>query len=131
GRGDMLFLPPGSSRMMRVHGPLVTEEEVTKVVDFLKKQGRPAYNESILQSPEERAEFEEANGYEDDELYDDAVKIVIEMGKASTSVLQRRLRIGYGRAAAILDAMERGGIIGPPDGTKPRAVLVNREDYQL
>jgi DNA segregation ATPase FtsK/SpoIIIE, S-DNA-T family len=129
GRGDMLFLPPGSSRMMRVHGPLVTEEEVTQVVDFLKRQGKPAYNESILQSPEERAEFGEEDSYADDELYDDAVKIVVEMGKASTSVLQRRLRIGYGRAAALLDAMERAGIIGPPDGTKPRVVLVNREDF--
>ena len=113
---------------MRVHGPLVTEEEVTKVVDFLKKQGRPAYNESILQSPEERADLGESDG-EIDELYDDAVKIVVEMGKASTSVLQRRLRIGYGRAASLLDAMERDGIIGPPDGTKPRVLLVNREDY--
>jgi S-DNA-T family DNA segregation ATPase FtsK/SpoIIIE len=128
GRGDMLFLPPGSSRLMRVHGPLVTEEEVVKVVEFLKKQGKPAYNESILQSPEERAELGEPDGVID-ELYDEAVKIVVEMGKASTSVLQRRLRIGYGRAASLLDAMERDGIIGPPDGTKPRAVLVNREDY--
>jgi DNA segregation ATPase FtsK/SpoIIIE, S-DNA-T family len=129
GRGDMLFLPPGSSRLMRVHGPLVTEEEVTQVVDFLKRQGKPAYNESILQSPEERAEFGDEDSYADDEFYDDAVRIVVEMGKASTSVLQRRLHIGYGRAAAILDAMERAGIIGPPDGTKPRAVLVNREDF--
>jgi len=129
GRGDMLFLPPGSSRLIRVHGPLVTEEEVTRVVDFLKKQGKPSYNESILQSPEERAEFEETDSGEVDELYDEAVKIVVDMGKASTSVLQRRLRIGYGRAASLLDSMERDGIIGPPDGTKPRAVLVNREDY--
>jgi DNA segregation ATPase FtsK/SpoIIIE, S-DNA-T family len=129
GRGDMLFLPPGSSRLMRVHGPLVTEEEVARVVDFLKKQGKPAYNESILQSPEERSEFDGDMEGEVDELYDEAVKIVVEMGKASTSVLQRRLRIGYGRAASLLDAMERDGIIGPPDGTKPRAVLVNREDY--
>jgi S-DNA-T family DNA segregation ATPase FtsK/SpoIIIE len=127
GRGDMLFLPPGSSRLMRVHGPLATEEEVAAVVDFLKKQGKPAYNERILESPEERAEFGESDG-EVDELYDDAVKIVLEMGKASTSVLQRRLRIGYGRAASLLDAMERDGIIGPPDGTKPRAVLVDRSD---
>jgi S-DNA-T family DNA segregation ATPase FtsK/SpoIIIE len=124
----MLFLPPGSSRLMRVHGPLVTEEEVIKVVEFLKKQGRPAYNESILQSPEERTEFDEPHG-QVDELYDDAVKIVLEMGKASTSVLQRRLRIGYGRAASLLDSMERDGIIGPPDGTKPRNVLVNRDEY--
>jgi len=128
GRGDMLFLPPGSSRLMRVHGPLITEEEVIRVVEFLKKQGAPAYNQSILESPEERLE---AGGMEGqiDELYDEAVKMVIDMGKASTSVLQRRLRIGYGRAASLLDAMERDGIIGPPDGTKPRAVLVNRQDY--
>jgi S-DNA-T family DNA segregation ATPase FtsK/SpoIIIE len=127
GRGDMLFLPPGSSRLMRVHGPLTTEEEVAAVVEFLKKQGKPAYNQRILESPEERAEFGESDG-EVDELYDDAVKIVLEMGKASTSALQRRLRIGYGRAASLLDAMERDGIIGPPDGTKPRAVLVDRPD---
>ena len=128
GRGDMLFLPPGSSRLMRVHGPLVTEEEVTQVVEFLKKQGKPAYNDSILESPDERADLGEGDG-QVDELYEDAVKIVVDIGKASTSVLQRRLRIGYGRAASLLDAMERDGIIGPPDGTKPRAVLVNREDY--
>ncbi len=128
GRGDMLFLPPGSSRLMRVHGPLITEEEVINVVEFLKKQGKPAYNEKILESPEERAEFDDTDGG-DDELYDDAVKIVVEMGKASTSVLQRRLRVGYGRAASLLDAMERGGIIGPPDGTKPRAVLVDKEEF--
>src|SRR5262249_16729097 len=128
GRGDMLFLPPGSSRLMRVHGPLVTEEEVAQVVEFLKKQGKPAYNVRILEAPGEQTEFDEADG-QVDELYDEAVKIVVEMGKASTSVLQRRLRIGYGRAASLLDAMERDGIIGPPDGTKPRAVLVNREDY--
>jgi S-DNA-T family DNA segregation ATPase FtsK/SpoIIIE len=130
GRGDMLFLPPGSSRLMRVHGPLVTEEEVVQVVDFLKKQGKPAYNERILESPEERAELGETGG-EVDELYEEARRIVFEMGKASTSVLQRRLRIGYGRAASLLDAMERDGLIGPPDGTKPRELLVNRDDYQL
>jgi S-DNA-T family DNA segregation ATPase FtsK/SpoIIIE len=128
GRGDMLFLPPGSSRLMRVHGSLVTEEEVTKVVEFLKKQGKPVYNGKILESPEESREMEEGDG-ELDELYDDAVRIVIEMGKASTSALQRRLRVGYGRAASLLDAMERAGVIGPPDGSKPRAVLVNREEY--
>src|SRR5205085_1158562 len=90
GRGDMLFLPPGSSRLVRVHGPLVTEEEVISVVEFLKTQGKPAYNERILESPEERAELGEADG-EVDELYEDARRIVFEMGKASTSVLQRRL----------------------------------------
>ncbi len=111
GRGDMLFLPPGSSRLMRVHGPLVTEDEVVKVADFLKKQGKPAYNEKILESSEERGEAGGSSGSEVDELYDDALRTVQEMGKASTSALQRRLRIGYGRAAALLDAMERNGII--------------------
>jgi DNA segregation ATPase FtsK/SpoIIIE, S-DNA-T family len=129
GRGDMLFLPPGSSRLQRVHGPLVTEEEVIQVVEFLKKQGKPAYNQRILESPEEREQFDDESNSETDELYEQARRIVIEMGKASTSVLQRRLRIGYGRAASLLDAMERDGLIGPPDGTKPRELLVNRDDY--
>jgi S-DNA-T family DNA segregation ATPase FtsK/SpoIIIE len=128
GRGDMLFMPPGSSRLMRVHGPLTTEEEVAAVVDFLKKQGPPVYNEHILESPEERIETADVEG-ETDELYDQAVEMVLEMGRASTSVLQRRLRIGYGRAASLLDAMERNGIIGPPDGSKPRAVLISKEEH--
>jgi S-DNA-T family DNA segregation ATPase FtsK/SpoIIIE len=128
GRGDMLFLPPGSSRLMRVHGPLVTEEEVAKVCDFLRQQGKPAYNQKILEAPDERSEPGEGDTG-DDELYDDAVKVVLEMGKASTSALQRRLRVGYGRAASLLDAMERGGIIGPPDGTKPRVLLIDKDEY--
>jgi S-DNA-T family DNA segregation ATPase FtsK/SpoIIIE len=128
GRGDMLFLPPGSSRMMRVHGPLVTEEEVIRVVDFLKQQGKPSYNEKILESPEEQPNGAESDG-ELDEMYDDAVRVVLEMGKASTSALQRRLRVGYGRAASLIDGMERAGIVGPPDGSKPRAVLINKAEY--
>jgi len=127
GRGDMLFLPPGSSRLMRAHGPMVTEEEVIRVADYLKSQGRPAYNESILESPEERRRGGEPDGATD-ELYDKAVRLVVEMGKASTSALQRRLRIGYGRAASLLDAMESDGIVGPPEGSKPREVLV-KPDY--
>jgi S-DNA-T family DNA segregation ATPase FtsK/SpoIIIE len=129
GRGDMLFLPPGSSRLMRVHGSLVTEEEVTKVVDFLKAQGAPVYNERILEPPEDDQEVEAEGDGEMDELYDDAVRIVLEMGKASTSVLQRRLRIGYGRAASLLDGMQRASIVGPPEGSKPRSVLIKKEDY--
>ena len=128
GRGDMLFLPPGSSRLMRVHGPLVTEDEVMRVVEFVKQQGKPVYNEKILEAPEEQREAGADSG-EVDELYDDAVRIVMEMGKASTSALQRRLRVGYGRAASLLDAMEREGIVGPPDGSKPRVVLINKGDY--
>jgi S-DNA-T family DNA segregation ATPase FtsK/SpoIIIE len=101
---------------------------VAAVVDFLKKQGAPVYNEHILESPEERVEMTEVEG-ETDEMYDQAVEMVLEMGRASTSVLQRRLRIGYGRAASILDAMERNGIIGPPDGSKPRVVLISKEEH--
>ena len=127
GRGDMLFLPPGSSRLMRAHGAMVTEEEVTRVVDFLKTQGKPAYNESILETPEERRASMGSDGATD-ELYDKAVRLVVEMGKASTSALQRRLRIGYGRAASLLDAMEADDIVGPPDGSRPREVLV-KPDY--
>ena len=129
GRGDMLFLPPGSSRLMRVHGPMVTEEEVSKVVDFLKAQGKPIYNQKILEAPAEEREVENGGDGELDELYDDAVRIVLEMGKASTSALQRRLRVGYGRAASLIDGMERAGIVGPPDGSKPRTVLIKKEDY--
>ena len=128
GRGDMLFLPPGSSRLMRVHGPLVTEEEVIRVVEFLKQQGKPSYNEKILAPPEEQQEGAGPDG-EIDDLYDEAVRVVMEMGKASTSALQRRLRVGYGRAASLIDAMERAGIVGPPDGSKPRAVLIGKGDY--
>jgi S-DNA-T family DNA segregation ATPase FtsK/SpoIIIE len=129
GRGDMLFLPPGSSRLMRVHGPLVTEDEVARVVEFLKKQGKPSYNQQILEEPGEAGEAGGETDGELDEMYDDAVRVVIEMGRASTSALQRRLRIGYGRAASILDAMERAGIIGPPDKAKARPVLIKKEDY--
>jgi S-DNA-T family DNA segregation ATPase FtsK/SpoIIIE len=129
GRGDMLFLPPGSSRLLRVHGSLVTEEEVTRVVEFLKTQGAPVYNERILEAPSEEQDEETTGDGELDELYDEAVRIVLDMGKASTSALQRRLRIGYGRAASLLDGMQRAGIVGPPDGSKPRAVLIKKEDY--
>ena len=129
GRGDMLFMPPGSSRLMRVHGSLVSEEEVTKVVDFLKAQGAPVYNERILEPPADEQAAEDGGDGELDEVYDDAVRIVFEMGKASTSALQRRLRIGYGRAASLLDGMQRAGIIGPPDGSKPRVLLIKKEDY--
>jgi S-DNA-T family DNA segregation ATPase FtsK/SpoIIIE len=129
GRGDMLYMPPGSSRLMRVHGSLVTEDEVSRVVEFLKAQGKPVYNERILEAPADEVSEDADGDGELDELYDDAVRIVLEMGKASTSALQRRLRIGYGRAASLLDGMQRAGIVGPPDGSKPRAVLIKKEDY--
>ena len=124
GQGDMLFLPPASGRMIRLHGPLVTEEEIHAVVKHWKEQGEPDYENALLAPPIEETGDEEDNeaGF-DDPAYEDALRIVLEMGKASTSTLQRRLRLGYGRAARILDAMERDGIIGPPDGSRPREVL--------
>lgn len=125
GRGDMLFLPPGSSRLTRVHGAYVTEVETNSVVDFWKEQAEPEYDETFLMTPpsEEAGDEEESFDGEQDPMYEDAVRVVLEMGKASTSTLQRRLRLGYGRAARILDMMQREGIIGPPDGSKPREVL--------
>ena len=130
GKGDMLFLPPGTSRLIRVHGAFVTEAEINRVVDFWKEQARPEYDQTFLIAPpaeEAEAETEEA-GADQDPMYEEALRVVLEMGKASTSTLQRRLRLGYGRAARILDMMHRDGIIGPPDGSKPREVL-KRSDW--
>jgi S-DNA-T family DNA segregation ATPase FtsK/SpoIIIE len=130
GKGDMLFLPPGSSRLVRVHGAFVTESEINRVVDFWKQQAAPEYDQSFLAAPpsddaESDAELPEG---EQDDKYDEALRVVFEAGKASTSVLQRRLKLGYGRAARILDMMYRDGIIGPPDGSKPREIL-KRPDW--
>jgi S-DNA-T family DNA segregation ATPase FtsK/SpoIIIE len=122
GRGDMLFLPPGTSRLIRVHGAYVDETEIGKIVNHAKAQAKPEYNETITQSEEEALGLEDGNG-EHDELFEEALRICVEMKRASTSVLQRRLRIGYGRAAAILDIMEREGLIGQADGSRPRPVL--------
>ena len=127
GRGDMLFLPPGTSRLQRVHAPFVTEKEISGVVAFWKAQGDAEYVQGFLDSPKDDkgreldAEGEETDG--DDELFEDAVRLVFEFGKASTSLLQRRMRIGYGRAAHLIDMMERDGIVGPSDGSKPREIL--------
>jgi S-DNA-T family DNA segregation ATPase FtsK/SpoIIIE len=122
GRGDMLFLPPGTSRLIRVHGAYIDETEIGRIVAHIKSQGPPAYDESITQSDEEALGLEGSEG-EHDELFEEALRICVEMKRASTSVLQRRLRIGYGRAAAILDMMEREGLIGQADGSRPRPVL--------
>ncbi len=130
GKGDMLFLPPGSSRFTRVHGAFVTETEINKVVDFWKAQAKPEYDQSYLIAPPSEdgdAEIEDGAPGDQDPMYEEALRVVLEMGKASTSTLQRRLRLGYGRAARILDMMYRDGIIGPPDGSKPREVLKRPE----
>ena len=129
GKGDMLFIPPGSSKMMRVHGPFVSEEETSEIVRHLKTQAQPVYNQTILEDTSGSAEEPEID-QEVDEMYEEAVRIVVEMGKASTSTLQRRLRLGYGRAARLIDMMERDGIVGPADGSKPREVLKKKEYFR-
>jgi len=135
GRGDMLYLPAGSARLHRIHGPLVTEDEITGVCDFWREQAQAKYQEELLEAPKEEnakaaegADQSDSDGGDDvdDNLYQDAVRVVCDAGRASTSTLQRRLRIGYGRAARLIDLMEKDGIVGPPDGTKPREVLKNR-----
>lgn len=132
GRGDMLYLPSGSSRVQRVHAPFVTEKEIAAVVEFWKQQGAAQYDDKFLAAPkEEKANGElgeaGAEGDENDELFQDAVRLVLEFGKASTSLIQRRLRVGYGRAAHLIDLMERDGIVGPADGPKPREILKRPE----
>jgi S-DNA-T family DNA segregation ATPase FtsK/SpoIIIE len=135
GRGDMLYLPSGSARVHRLHAPFVTEKEIAAVVEFWKSQGAAQYEEKFLEAPKEEREGAaaggadgELDGDENDPFFEDAVRLVLEFGKASTSLLQRRLRIGYGRAAHLIDLMERDGIVGAADGPKPREVL-KRPDW--
>jgi S-DNA-T family DNA segregation ATPase FtsK/SpoIIIE len=129
GRGDMLYLPSGSARVHRLHAPFVTEKEIAAVVEFWRAQGTAEYEQKFLEPPQDEREGAaggadgEATGDDNDPLFNDAVRLVIEFGKASTSLLQRRLRIGYGRAAHLIDLMERDGIVGAADGPKPREVL--------
>jgi S-DNA-T family DNA segregation ATPase FtsK/SpoIIIE len=136
GKGDMLYLPAGSSRLHRLHGPYVGEKEVEDVCEFWREQAKAIYNEELLKPPRDENAFGGSSGSGDavegeeevdDELYHDAVRVVCEMGRASTSTLQRRLRVGYGRAARLIDLMEKDGIVGPPDGSKPREVLKKKD----
>jgi len=127
GKGDMLYLPPGTSRVQRVHAPFVTEKEISAVTAFWKAQGEAEYVHGFLEGPKDDSGKDiDGNGdssQENDDLFDDAVRLVFEFGKASTSLLQRRLRIGYGRAAHLIDMMEHDGLVGPADGSKPREIL--------
>ncbi len=132
GRGDMLYLPAGSGRVHRIHGPLVTEDEIVGVCDFWRAQAKANYNQQLLEAPkdDEATTAESPAAPEenyDDELYQEALRVVCEMGRASTSTLQRRLRIGYGRAARLIDMMEKDGIVGPAEGTKPRELLKKKD----
>lgn len=133
GKGDMLYLPAGSARVQRLHAPFVTEKEIAAVVEFWRSQGTAEYQQQFLEVPKEERENDAGGNSEGDEgehdpLFEDAVRLVLEFGKASTSLLQRRLRIGYGRAAHLIDLMERDGIVGAADGPKPRELL-KRPDW--
>jgi len=126
GMGDMLYLPPGTGALQRVHGAFVSENEVKRVVDFLARQGKPEYDVSILDAPP-AAEGGGDDGDELDEKWDEALALVAETRQASISMLQRRLRVGYNRAARMIEKMEQEGIVGPSDGTsRPREVFINR-----
>ncbi len=128
GAGDMLFLPPGSSLLKRIHGAFISEDETEKLVDFLKVQGGGSYDESITEEIEKgHGGAEDTPGEEADERYDEAVAIVCELGQASISMVQRRLRVGYNRAARMIEMMEKEGVVGPADGSKPREVLARSE----
>ncbi len=124
GMGDMLFMPPGTSRLQRIHGAHITEREIKRITDYVKKQAKPAYNEAILAINEEEAEEQVEEDF--DEFYDAAVQIVTETRHASISMLQRRMRVGYNRAARMIERMEREGVLAPSDGIKPREVLAQK-----
>ncbi|MDN5347733.1 MAG: segregation ATPase FtsK/SpoIIIE, family [Clostridia bacterium] len=126
GRGDMLFLPSGASKPIRLQGAYVSDREVDDLVAYVKQQGRPEYDPDFLKNEEVREEEEEAT----DELFPAAVRVILETGQASISMLQRRLRIGYTRAARLMDMMEARGMVSGYEGTKPREILINWEEYE-
>ena len=126
GAGDMLFMPPGTSKIQRIHGAYISEKETERIVAFLKEQGTARYDEAVLKLGEEAEAAEGEDGGEMDEKYDEAVALVCETGQASISMVQRRLRVGYNRAARMIELMEKEGVVGPADGSKPREVLARK-----
>lgn len=127
GQGDMLFLRPGTSRLKRIHGPFVSEEEVKRLVDFWRNQQAPEYDESVLQP---RIEDDDLTEDDYDEKYEEAVALVARTGQASISMIQRRLRVGYNRSARMIEMMEREGLVGPADASKPREVYIKESDLK-
>jgi len=134
GKGDMLYLPPGSGRLLRAQGALITDQEIEKVVGFIARQGKPSYDVEIHQALQKAPSSmgampldpdDTGMSDEDEILMDKAVEIIRTEKKASTSLLQRRLKIGYGRAARLLDVLEDRGIVGPSKGAEPRDILID------
>ena len=129
GNGDMLFLPPGTSKLQRIHGAYISETELSRIIAFLKQQDKPEYDEEVTEiAALEPADADEEQEY--DERYDDAVALIAKTKQASISMIQRHLRIGYNRAARIIETMEKEGIVGPADGAKPREVLISSFDRE-
>jgi S-DNA-T family DNA segregation ATPase FtsK/SpoIIIE len=128
GKGDMLFLPPASSRCIRLHGPYISEQESARLASFLRKQGKPIFNDSITAEDEKSAS--NSLQFEKDDLYDEAARIVVSSGQVSISYLQRKLRIGFSRAARLVDMMEAEGLVSPGAGGKPREVLVDKNYFE-
>jgi len=125
----MLLLAPGTAQIKRIHGAFISEKETADIVEFWKKQGSSAYDDSMIQEIEKDEDQDAAGGGEDfDDRYDEAVALVTQSGQASISMVQRRLRVGYNRAARMIEMMEKEGVIGPADGAKPREVIA-RNDY--
>jgi S-DNA-T family DNA segregation ATPase FtsK/SpoIIIE len=122
GSGDMLFLPPGTAKLQRIHGAYISESELVQITKFLRSQAKPEYDEEVTEAAAADAVADEEQEY--DERYDDAVALVTKTGQASISMVQRHLRVGYNRAARMIEVMEKEGVIGPSDGVKPRQVLV-------
>ncbi len=136
GQGDMLFMPPGTSKLQRIHGAFVSDREISRIVSFIRKQETPVYDESIQKFKAESPEGEKTDG-DFDEKYDEAVELVTELGQASVSLVQRYLKVGYNRAARMIERMEKEGVVGPSDGVKPqegpgqKAVAVSERKERL
>jgi len=129
GKGDMLFMAPGTSRTVRLHGAYISEQETAGLVRWLRKQGKPELDPAVLEEKGKSKGSKASDGDDGDELYDEASRLVVAEGQASASFLQRRMRVGFSRAARLIDMMERDGLLGPPQGSKPREVLVKADFF--